>query len=329
MQHPGSHVMMNKLNNAILLFILWCGGFALCGDYQALAVISEGRQEKQLRFSRQIEQKTLSVVKTIEQIIKGQLDLSDVPDSFYSYYSKIPLKIVDGISLDGSTPLLILVLKSKDEKALKILKHDIYLAGWLMSVNRRYNDDFTVLMVAALYSPKMVHIDAVRFLIQGGAEINAENKNGWTALMLATDAYGLSSDLETIKLLVEFGAAIDWENSDGLSAYKLAEGKSKVLQFFNGKKSKSEFSNNNLFACNIPDYSIDVSDGGCFDNGMPYPKYVEDDPGYNVQNSNNCGGNLDNDEYGFQNTTIDPNHSTSYPSYWQSWPDGLPFPNYI
>ncbi len=55
------------------------------------------------------------------------------------------------------------------------------------------------------------HAEVVKILLENGAEVNLQNKNGWSALMMASQ-YGHAEGL------LEYGADMNLRNKDGLSA---------------------------------------------------------------------------------------------------------------
>src|SRR6266699_4855953 len=74
--------------------------------------------------------------------------------------------------------------------------------------NTRDDIGATVLMHAAAFSST----DAVRVLLNGGADINAASNGGATALMWAT------GNAATVRLLLDRGAAVNAVTRDGISA---------------------------------------------------------------------------------------------------------------
>ena len=61
--------------------------------------------------------------------------------------------------------------------------------------------------------------EKVRQLIQDGADVNAQNKDGWTPLMVA--AYN-NSNSETLMALIEAGAGINAKDKDGWTPLMVA-----------------------------------------------------------------------------------------------------------
>ena len=81
-------------------------------------------------------------------------------------------------------------------------------------VNAKDNDDETALMWAA----ESGHAEAVKILINTGANVNAKNNDGYTALMLAA----INGNAETIKILLNAGADVNAKNNNGGTALILA-----------------------------------------------------------------------------------------------------------
>ncbi len=82
--------------------------------------------------------------------------------------------------------------------------------------NGRYEQ--TALMAAAQYSSNGSSSDAVKLLIESGADLDCKDTDGYTALMYsAVYSHGTSS-LDTVKSLVEAGCDINAQNSDGNTA---------------------------------------------------------------------------------------------------------------
>src|SRR5690606_15826071 len=67
------------------------------------------------------------------------------------------------------------------------------------------------LMAAAAYAPPA----AVKVLIDAGAEVNAQDEEGWTPLMRA--AY--DDDIEKVQILLFAGAELNARNNEGENAW--------------------------------------------------------------------------------------------------------------
>lgn len=93
------------------------------------------------------------------------------------------------------------------------------MSRWDISPNWRFNGSFyhnvTPLMVAA----KRGHVQVVQFLLDAGAEINAQDDLGMTALMYATQA----GQIPVVQALLKRGADIKVKNRQGETALDLAE----------------------------------------------------------------------------------------------------------
>jgi uncharacterized protein len=90
------------------------------------------------------------------------------------------------------------------------------------NVNGRSAEGDTPLMYAAVYSTA----EAVKALLDGGADPNVRDKRGGTALMRAV------RDLDKVRLLIERGAEVDARSGRGVTALMTAAnqpGTSKVV----------------------------------------------------------------------------------------------------
>lgn len=97
-------------------------------------------------------------------------------------------------------------------------------------VNIKNNDNKTPLHEAAQF----VQFEAIKILVENGADVNVLKKSDWTPLMLAcTRIKDENKNLEIVKYLVEKGALIDYQNKDGWSALHLIvrEPASKILSY--------------------------------------------------------------------------------------------------
>ncbi len=83
-----------------------------------------------------------------------------------------------------------------------------------LDVNAKDNEDCTTLMHAA----ESGHLEAIKFLIEKGANVNAQNKYGSTALMAAAQ----QEHLEIVKFLIENGADVTIKNVNDETAFDLA-----------------------------------------------------------------------------------------------------------
>jgi ankyrin repeat protein len=70
-----------------------------------------------------------------------------------------------------------------------------------------------------IWSADLGHVDVVRALIVGGADLEASDFYGWTPLMKAT----YHNNIEIVKLLVDNGADVNARNSSGNSILYIAE----------------------------------------------------------------------------------------------------------
>jgi ankyrin repeat protein len=78
--------------------------------------------------------------------------------------------------------------------------------GTLFDIN-----DMTALMLATAEG----HLEVAKLLLEYGADVNTQNRNGWTALMLATR----DGRPEIVTMLLEHGADMNIQYKDGRTAF--------------------------------------------------------------------------------------------------------------
>ena len=71
-----------------------------------------------------------------------------------------------------------------------------------------------------MYSSRHDNLEIVKLLCENGANINLQDKDGFSALMIATD----KGYLEIVKFLLENGANINLQDNNGNSALSIAIG---------------------------------------------------------------------------------------------------------
>ncbi len=72
------------------------------------------------------------------------------------------------------------------------------------------------------------HAKVARILLEHGADINLQDKKGWTALMLAC----FFEQDKAAKLLLEHGADVNIKNRKGKTALDIGYKNAKILQLF-------------------------------------------------------------------------------------------------
>jgi ankyrin repeat protein len=113
---------------------------------------------------------------------------------------------------DGDRPLIMAVSNLKPRMAKALL-------DWGADVNGR-----DVFGGAALhYAADRNDTEAIAFLLAAGADINAQNHNGYTPLMTAATRLGGE---EAVKALLDAGADPDIKNNQGRAALHMAAGHS-------------------------------------------------------------------------------------------------------
>lgn len=60
--------------------------------------------------------------------------------------------------------------------------------------------------------------DIVKMLIDAGADLNIQTRDGWTALMLSAERSKKTSTENTVKMLIDAGANLNIQNRDGLTS---------------------------------------------------------------------------------------------------------------
>jgi ankyrin repeat protein len=83
-----------------------------------------------------------------------------------------------------------------------------------MSASEKHKEGHTDLMCAALEG----RTEAVKALLQKGADVNAKDDMGRTALMFAA----INAHDETVKVLLEYGADVNTRANDGATPLMLA-----------------------------------------------------------------------------------------------------------
>ncbi|CAL1529214.1 unnamed protein product [Lymnaea stagnalis] len=104
----------------------------------------------------------------------------------------------------GQTALMLAAQRGLTLIMMALLEHRA-------EVNLQAKDGFTALMYAAMNS----YSDSVRLLLDHKADVGLEEKSGNTALLLATD-------VKVVKMLAESGADVNKQNRDGFSSLMFA-----------------------------------------------------------------------------------------------------------
>jgi uncharacterized protein len=88
------------------------------------------------------------------------------------------------------------------------------LVGDPASVNARASDDFTALHLAAFFG----HADAVKALIEAGADVKAEASNSFVERVQPLHSAAANRDQECSRLLLDAGADVNAQQGDGFTA---------------------------------------------------------------------------------------------------------------
>jgi len=123
------------------------------------------------------------------------------------------------------TPLMLKVLKNYNRE----------------TINKKSNYGETLLMIAVFIG----NADIVRAAIEAGAEIDAQDCDGYTALMEAASL----GDVEIIKALLAAGAQIDMQDGDGYTALMEAaeQGKSEAVRALVDAGANMEINTNDYY----------------------------------------------------------------------------------
>ena len=89
-----------------------------------------------------------------------------------------------------------------------------YLVEKGANLDLQDKDGWNALMIASLYSNTDSSIDTVKYLVEKGANLDLQDKDGWNALMIASLYSNTDSSIDTVKYLVEKGANLDVQDKD-------------------------------------------------------------------------------------------------------------------
>ncbi len=130
---------------------------------------------------------------------------------------------------DGIIERMVLAAFSGDLESLKPLVEICKKAFCLNELYITKNNSATALMAASTKG----HLEIVKYLIDEGAYINAENEEGYTALMWASSA----GHLEIVKYLISKNANMNVKDNNGVTALIAAtqKGKLEVVRYLISK----------------------------------------------------------------------------------------------
>ncbi|MBT9476010.1 ankyrin repeat domain-containing protein [Polaromonas sp.] len=116
-----------------------------------------------------------------------------------------PKTDVNRLNLKGESPLMLAALKGQQDLAAQLIKRgaDVNKTGW----------------TALHYAASSAQLAIISLLIEHSAYIDAESPNGTTPLMMAA-MYGSP---EAVKLLLQEGADPQLKNQQGLTALQFAQ----------------------------------------------------------------------------------------------------------
>jgi ankyrin repeat protein len=89
-------------------------------------------------------------------------------------------------------------------------------------LNLQNKDGYSALMMAARYANTDSSEKTVEMLIDAGADVNLQNSDGLTALMMAARYANMDSSEKTVEMLIEAGADVNLQNSNGWAALMMA-----------------------------------------------------------------------------------------------------------
>ena len=120
----------------------------------------------------------------------------------------------------GFTPLMLASEYSNNNSSLNAVK---LLLDRGADINLKSTDkQYPALMLASQYSNSTSSLETVKLLLDRGADVNARNKYGYTALIIATQDSNSTSSLETVELLLDRGADVNPINNYGPNALMYA-----------------------------------------------------------------------------------------------------------
>jgi ankyrin repeat protein len=103
-----------------------------------------------------------------------------------------------------------------------IEKFRLLLSSNKFDVNQKNHVGYTVLHQAVSFGSKEI----IKILIEHGADINSQTKNGETPLMLGLEidehSWDTESEVELVELLLSYNPKIDLENESGETAFCIA-----------------------------------------------------------------------------------------------------------
>ena len=116
---------------------------------------------------------------------------------------------------DGRLPLVVAAINSNATGSLETVK---LLLERGANINLQEKGGFTALHAASLYSKTNSSVETVRLLLDKGADPNVQDQDGFTPLIMAAQNSNNTSSNETVRLLLDRGANVSIRDKGGFTA---------------------------------------------------------------------------------------------------------------
>jgi len=130
-------------------------------------------------------------------------------------------ELINQQNTNGWTSLMLAVRNANKYNMFEVV--ELLVAHRVSSdigINLQCIDGWTALMHAARYSDTDSNVETVRLLLKHpGVDIQLQNSHGWSALMLA----GGAKSRVAFQLLIDAGALINTQKKNGVTAYNLTD----------------------------------------------------------------------------------------------------------
>jgi len=195
----------NKIQDVKLAKCTHCGAknWNILGDANTGYVLTEGEGDGKMCVVRE---------KGTKKVKLAPCDSEEMP------YTPLQLQFAstaDITAMSSNGARFIGAASDGDKKAVQG-----FLKDKEVNVDERDWDDLTALITASSAG----HMDIVKILIKGGADVNAADKDGITALMEAS----IMGHEKIVNALIDAGAEVDYNSNSGVTALWLAAGENRV-----------------------------------------------------------------------------------------------------